>query len=79
MPTLKFGTDNEAQEFAAELLRVHDKTQICYSYERVGEIEFWWEYTTLMNTDARLDEEEEKRETIKGLFLFLSEKGIDWE
>lgn len=76
MSKLIFKKESDAQSFASELLKAHDKTQICYKYERDYEIEFWWEYQTDMTSDARLDEEDEKREVCDKLFRFLEENEI---
>lgn len=79
MSKLIFKKDRDAQTFASELLRVHEKTQVCYKYERDCEIEFWWEYQTDMTSEARDIEEEEKRETMSKLLDFLEENGLGWE
>jgi len=79
MSKLIFKKDSDAQEFASELLKVHEKTQICYKYERDCEVEFWWEYQTDMTSEARDGEEEERRETVNKLFDFLEKNGIEWE
>lgn len=79
MSKLIFEKDSDAQAFASQLLKAHDKTQICYKYERDCEVEFWWEYQTDMSSDARLNEEDEKREAFDNLFLFLKENQIEWK
>ena len=79
MTTLTFKNDSDANDFASKLLEVHDKTQICYKYEKYCEVEFWWEYATDMMSNDRDDEEEEATKTMNKLFDYLDNNGIKYE
>ncbi|HFE36805.1 MAG TPA: hypothetical protein ENK06_00115 [Gammaproteobacteria bacterium] len=77
--TIIFKKDSDASNFASKLREAHDKTQICYKYEKDCEIDFWWEHQTDMCSDERIDEDDRKRETINALFDYLESNNIAYK
>lgn len=79
MIKLTFKKDSDASDFASELLEAHEKTQICYKYERDCEIAFWWEYQTDIMSEERDDEEEKRRVMVDQLFKYLDDNGVEYK